>query len=340
MSSAKEKAEARRKAILSRGKDRLGKLTSSARGEEALYMPEDPPLAPLPTRSTLGQFVGEESSLPTPPSLSRTASSSSRSPNNDASSTTSSGFMGAGFGDNGPDPSIWSEEQQQQLLQALMGGAGVGSPNLFGGLNPPQQQQQRRIPSNSSDPSSQSPPDDPLAALMQSLGQPGAQSPAGTFPGFPPPPAPPKPKTLLQKLIPLIHILAAWILLGYFVLWREPAAFETQSHGAGGGDWWRRWAELGWKHPGDGWGVQALPFFYAFTTLAIALHSWRIFSGLDPVQPPMLLSFALPHLPAPLPSIILNGLKYIQIAGVFFDDLSAVVVALGLLVWIANWVAQ
>ena len=35
MSSAKEKAEARRKAILSRGKDRLGKLTSSARGEEA-----------------------------------------------------------------------------------------------------------------------------------------------------------------------------------------------------------------------------------------------------------------------------------------------------------------
>lgn len=60
----------------------------------------------------------------------------------------------------------------------------------------------------------------------------------------------------------------------------------------------------------------------------------------DPVQPPMLLSFALPYLPPPLPSIVLNGLKYIQIAGVLFDDLSAVVVALGFLVWIANWVAH
>lgn len=143
-----------------------------------------------------------------------------------------------------------------------MGGAGVGPAGLFGGLDRSQQQQQRRIPSGASDTSSQSPPDDPLAALMQSFNQPGAQSPLGAFSGFAPPqpPAPPKPKTLLQKLIPLIHILAAWILLAYFVLWREPAAFDAQSHGAGGasGDWWRRWAELGWKHPGDGWGVQAL----------------------------------------------------------------------------------
>ena len=54
----------------------------------------------------------------------------------------------------------------------------------------------------------------------------------------------------------------------------------------------------------------------------------------------MLLSFALPYLPPPIPSVILNGMKYIQIVGVLFDDLSAVIVALGLFVWIAGWVAQ
>ena len=114
---------------------------------------------------------------------------------------------------------------------------------------------------------------------MQSLTQPGAQTPGGgAFPGFvpPQPPAPPKPKTLLQKFIPIIHILAAWILLGYFVLWREPAAFELQSHGAGGAsaDWWRRWAELGWKNPGDGWGVQALVSFDQRSTLGQRMRTF------------------------------------------------------------------
>jgi len=41
MSSAAERAEARRKAILAKRGDRLAKLTTSARGEEGVYLSSD-----------------------------------------------------------------------------------------------------------------------------------------------------------------------------------------------------------------------------------------------------------------------------------------------------------
>lgn len=54
----------------------------------------------------------------------------------------------------------------------------------------------------------------------------------------------------------------------------------------------------------------------------------------------MLLSFVLPHLPPPIPSIIVNGLKYLQIGGVFFDDVAGLLVALGFLIWFSSWVVD
>ena len=61
----------------------------------------------------------------------------------------------------------------------------------------------------------------------------------------------------------------------------------------------------------------------------------------DAVQPPMLLSLALPHLPKPLPSIIMHGLGYMQLAGAILDDLAAAVVAIGFFIAVShlfqNW---
>ncbi|KAI0761161.1 hypothetical protein BD413DRAFT_591879 [Trametes elegans] len=333
MSDAKARAEARRKAILARGGDRLARITSSARGDEgATYMHDDPPLASLPNRPGLSDFVGETSAMPTPPTTStpnsRNVGGSARSP-----------FEAAGLGSGVPDPSVWSEEQQAQFMNALLGAAGRGGP------------EQPRLPSSSSSaapgasPASAPPlPEgDPMAALMSALQQGGGGAPPGfQFPGAGlAQSSPPKPKTFVQKLMPIIHVVAAWALLAYFVLWREPEAFDAKTHGAQPAESrWRRWAELSWKSPEDGWGVQTVPFFWAFTTLALVLHSWRIFTNLDPVQPPMLLAFALPHLPPPLRIIITNGLKYLQIGGVFFDDISALIVGVGFLIWAASWVSS
>ncbi|TBU56205.1 hypothetical protein BD310DRAFT_1040636 [Dichomitus squalens] len=346
MADAKARAEARRKAILARGGDRLARITTSARGEEATAYMKDAPS--LPSRTGLTDFVGETSDMPTPPASTPGSRNVSGAPASHASP-----LQAAGLGASAPDPSVWSEEQQQQFMNALIGAAASGRfPGAGAGVGALPEQPRPRAPSTASSttavaPSiagSPAPPltDDPMAALMNALQQGGAGTPPGfQFPGAGMAPAETvslKPKTLLQKLMPVIHIISAWALLAYFALWKEPEAYDAKTYGSRE-SLWRRWAELSWKSPEDGWGVQAVPFFWAFTTLALVLHSWRIFTRLDPIQPPMLLAFALPHLPSPLPAIITNGLKYLQIGGILFDDISALLVGIGLLVWIATWFA-
>lgn len=165
----------------------------------------------------------------------------------------------AGLGPNSappPDPSVWSEEQQKQFLSALMGGSPIPPP-------PSGQPQQFPLPPSNMTADGQS---DPLAALMASFGQ-QAPPPPGAAGKAPSPAAPP---TRVQRLMPLIHLLAVWALLAYFVLWKEPKAFSGvvgAAVGVGGGaeGRWARWADLGWRGTGvaasgftsvGGWAVQ------------------------------------------------------------------------------------
>ncbi|KAF9466894.1 hypothetical protein BDZ94DRAFT_1250047 [Collybia nuda] len=148
----------------------------------------------------------------------------------------------------------------------------------------------------------------------------------------------------MQKLMPFVHLGTMWCLLAYFVLYQEPKTHEAlggtnvESTGL-----WRRWAELGSGNSitdmAEVFKIQIVPFFWAFTTLQIVLHSLRIFSGFDAVQPPTLLALALPHLPPPLPSLIVNGMKYLQMGSLFLDDLSGLVVGIGLIVLFSGWFA-
>lgn len=59
----------------------------------------------------------------------------------------------------------------------------------------------------------------------------------------------------------------------------------------------------------------------------------------DPITPPMMLTMVLPMLPPQLSSIILNGLRYLQMFGILLDDLAAVLVAVGFVVFISGWIA-
>ncbi|KAJ4477850.1 hypothetical protein C8J55DRAFT_90027 [Lentinula edodes] len=337
--SAAARAEARRKAILSRGSDRLSKLATSARGDSPVYVHDDPP---LPSISRTSNFVGDETpTIPTPTGNSASRPTASSSVHSDASPLA------------GPDPSVWSNEQQQQLMQALLGGMGgmagmPGMPGLtgMGGVNPGQQ----AIGSSAIDPAFA---ENPLAAMLM-----GAQ--AGQNGGAPPfmPPgmgfgqAPDKhgngaqvksSPSLLQKLLPLVHLVALWTLLAYFVIYIEPrtqSVFADVSEVTSWSGIITKWAELAKRRPQgemiQGWSVAAVPFFWAFITLEIALYSIRIFYGFDAVQPPMLLAMALPHLPPPFPSIIINGMKYLQLGSILLDDLAILTVGIGFFIWIAG----
>jgi len=146
---------------------------------------------------------------------------------------------------NATDPSVWLPEQQQQFMQALMNASGASFPQTppFGEFRD----------------SSTPPMDNPLAALMgpqMGADGPGINSMFSPFgPGMdgkfkPVAVEPPKEKTKLQKLMPLLHLIAMWCLLAYFVLWAEPLAYTesvTEELGMNAVGMWRRWANLGQK---------------------------------------------------------------------------------------------
>ncbi|KAJ7652159.1 hypothetical protein DFH06DRAFT_1270430 [Mycena polygramma] len=347
--SAAARAEARRKAILSRGTDRLAKLTTSGRGEDAAYAPDvaDPPLPTFPAvaPTNLGSFVGEETTLPRPRSRVPSRTNASVNANGAAQADPTNPF-------GMPDPSAWSAEQQTQFLQALMGGGPPPTqPALTagrGGSPLPEGNPFAGMPGMENN---------PFAAMMAAAAGGGAGGGGGA--GFPPAvaegglagmmgkaPEVAPPKTLAQRLMPAVHLIAVWMLLLYFVIVREPAAHEVASAGAaepGGIGFAWRWRQLIGGGKGalgplaSAWGVQAVPFFWAFVTLELVLHSLRIFSGFDAFRPPMLLGLALPFLPPPIQSVIVHSMKYLQMGSMFFDDVAAVVVGVGLVIWLATW---
>ncbi|EAU93278.2 hypothetical protein CC1G_12184 [Coprinopsis cinerea okayama7 len=342
MSSASARAEARRRAILSRGSDRLAKLTTSARGEDApRYMSESTGI-----RSTSRTFLGEDTAdMPVPKPLTpdeSQASSSAPSASRSTTSTTTAtnpveAAAGLGLGRlPTPDPSVWSPEQQQQFMRALMGAAAM----------PPQGQGTGQTPLQSplGDPNapidpSLPPMDNPLAAMLfpQGPGFNPSKSPVQEA-------APPQPPSKFQRLMPLVHLLAMWCLLAYFIFYFEPKAYVEQAGFVDGANQWSRWANLIRTSPTAAtitkvFKVQLVPFFWAFLTLEVMLHSLRIFSKSDKIQPPTLLALALPHIPAPFPSIIINSLKYWRMLSLFLDDIAGLVVGLGFIIYFAGFLS-
>ena len=234
---AAARAAARRQAILHSRGDRLAKLTSSARGEDpgGVYAHDGSSLVsgdsssiltiqpwclsldpPLPTLgSGLENFVGERSTLPTPPA--------------DPPKTSPKANK-----DSYPENREWSSAQQQELLRALMGSAGAGQPDL------------QTLPSIATDPSVEpsATAEDHISTLLASLSG-GA---ANTIPNT----APPRPRTLTKKLLPVLHVVTMLAILVWFVIWKEPETFEAswlssmvKSEGGELNEFgWRRWARL------------------------------------------------------------------------------------------------
>jgi len=174
-------------------------------------------------------------------------------------------------------------------------------------------------------------PDDPLQAFMSYFAGAGTGKGEGSVPLSQPEA---KPKTLTQKSLPIIHVVSVWALVAFFIFWMEPEAFRAQNSAiVSSSTMLSRWARLATGSvEGSLWSVEVVPFFWAFVSLELALHSIRFFSGFDAVQLPMLLSLALPHLPKRLSTIIVHGLGYLRLAGAILDDLAAAMVAIGLFI--------
>ena len=126
------------------------------------YTSRCPPAAPLPGRIGLTDFVGETSDMPTPPAAATPQSSGTRAASMPAATSTSP-FSAAGLGSTEPDPSVWSSEQQQQFMSALLGAAASGRLPMDGAE---QQEARRRVASASS---AAHPPSAPLPPGLNEL---------------------------------------------------------------------------------------------------------------------------------------------------------------------------
>lgn len=190
---------------------------------------------------------------------------------------------------------MWSEAQQEQFMRALGAGSNRGSsePPLLSAGGPSQPAQRA---------GSEEPNMDLLHALMAAQQQrPGSPGSATAFSDTSSAVrVAPKPRSKVQKLLPLIHVISVWCLFVFFAAWREPVVHHENSPWQGGeSSFWARWARLSpqsIKTQGEAWQVQPVvrpcyipgfdriltmsqPFWGALATLELVLFSFRIFSG-------------------------------------------------------------
>ncbi|EUC65677.1 transmembrane protein, putative [Rhizoctonia solani AG-3 Rhs1AP] len=361
--AAKARAEARKKAILSGRTNRLAKLTSTARGEEAAaafireaeaqekaqalaqekaesQAQQNELALPGFRDSNLRDFVGESTPV--------TSFTPSPDPSRAATPSRVADVSARAREDSGLDspPPVWTPEQEA-LLRRIMGGpSGAGSPDA--GMT------------------------DPLAAMMSMFSSPGgplgdmlggmggtsvdgippalknlgmSSTMPSNIPMMPPMPQPesrlPASKPFLVRWLPLLHIIATVSLCIWFIVFGEPAAFASthwDESAPVSSSLWSRWAALARREP-ESLGIHPMPFILVFITLQLILHSLSIFYDSTPTGPTGILGMVVPHLPHPFPSVITHSMKYLKLGGILLDDLSIVIFILGVTVFISSFKA-
>ncbi|CAE6464234.1 unnamed protein product [Rhizoctonia solani] len=362
--AAKARAEARKKAILSGRTNRLAKLTSTARGEEAaaafireaeaqekaqtlaqaqveVQSQQNDLTLPGFRDSNLRDFVGESTPI--------TSLTPSPGPSRAATPSRVADVSNRAREDSGLDspPPVWTPEQEA-LLRRIMGGPpGAGSPDV--GMTDPLAAMMSMF----------SGPGGPLGDMLGGMGGKegdgippalknlgmGSNTPGNVsmMPPMPQPDSrPPRSKALLIRFLPLLHIIATVSLCVWFVVFGEPTAFASargDELASSSSSIWSRWAVLARREP-DSFGVHPMPFILVFITLQLILHSLSIFYDPTPIEPAGVLGMVIPHLPQPFPSIITHSMKYIKLGGILLDDLSIVIFILGITVFVSSFKAS
>lgn len=156
--------------------------------------------------------------------------------------------------DNEPPIDRQQEEMMRAMFQQLAQGGGL--PSMAPGLTPP----------GINTPSAQPPQaGDPFAMMLAQLAGQGDQTgPASLLnplagAGAPPNPMmqafqPPPPKSMFQKLAPLLHAVLAICMVLYFVFHFEPEIYSGRAEER---SVWERWASLA-RYSNDERGVQAV----------------------------------------------------------------------------------
>ncbi|KDN45106.1 hypothetical protein K437DRAFT_294667 [Tilletiaria anomala UBC 951] len=333
--AAKARREARKAKILGSGSDRLARITKTGRGAEAeaLY-PSNPPLSSASEAAAAASTARLATDDPDDVDISRLERpDGARAPIDDERMQT---LVGLGQQDMPQDPF-------QQMMMMMSGQLGSGAAESGGG------------PSGM--------PFDLNAMLGGAQGGGGGGS--GAMPNLsglfgPQGMVVPSPRSRLDKLFDLLH-LVAMLILGFITVsavFTQPSAEKSMviasSEGEGAQILWdeqaglQRWARLAYERPGD-WEthffaiaehlpLQGVPVFWLFMSIEILLQSARMLVLKDRPQSGSLLASLARQIPIPTLQIALRtGGRYLSLLTAFLDDLSVLVLVLGLTIMYSAW---
>ncbi|SCV71646.1 BQ2448_3234 [Microbotryum intermedium] len=324
------KAAARQAKLLAKSNERLAKITGAAKGEGRVISdaavgiaPRPMPSSPPPPRSLapLDDEDPAEVDLAAASINARANALAQLDPQQQAQFDEMFGGAGAAVGGApGADPFA-------QMMAQMMGGAAPGM-----GGDP-----------NATGPSPFGPGGANMFANLMNAQSGGA---GGGAPGQPGVSAfPPTPKTWLDRVFPLIHLVSMIALSVYAIVYVEPAKKFGQYGWMGIGSKidWAGWARLGATKPVQGRiagqvdqlagvGLSVVPLLWMFVSVELVLQTSRLFLLRNRAPAPSMLNSVLPLVSQFSPQlglIISTAVRYMTLVTVLLNDISVVVFCIG-----------
>ncbi|GAA5859022.1 hypothetical protein JCM8547_003971 [Rhodosporidiobolus lusitaniae] len=333
LSPAAKRAAERQARLLAKGQDRLNKITGAAKGEGRFVnetgasIPPRPPAVTNnpPAPSSLADVNNDDdpaeidlASAANPLSLLAGAGG----PTGAAGANPFAAFM-AGQGGEGGGAMPGGDMLSQMMAQMAAAQGGAGGADGKGTA--------------------------PGAGGLGAFG-PGGAGGAGGNPFMAPPPPP---RTFLDRVFPLVHILAMVGLAVYAVAILEPArrVAEYGWTGTESGIDWNAWGALLVNRPRE-YGAVAeaagfrqlaeVPLLWMFVSVELVLQTTRLFLIRNNSSPPGLLSSILPLLSQFSPQlgyILQTGVRYLDLLTTCLNDFAVLVFCIGVVVLVGRWKA-
>ncbi|EST08283.1 hypothetical protein PSEUBRA_002033 [Kalmanozyma brasiliensis GHG001] len=333
--AARLKREARKARILSKGSDRLARITNTGRGEGAsAYLKDNTPSMPSTPQSSSNAGLPRAAVADDDDPLEVDISTlPMRGPPRGEDATNPFAMFGGGEGAGQQDP-------MQALMAMMQGGGGMGGMGGSGGPG---------MGADGQPDTSGLPPQ--LAAMMQQF---GAGGPGG--PGLAPQMTATRTKSVSERAFDLLQ---AVLVLALAVLAAKSSLFDFDRSSvvpdavtdtfekispSSASSTLRRWARLGYQKPSvEEWATlsptatsflptsTALPLFWIFLSLELLLQAARIaiFSRKTPA-PPSLLSTLTAMLPIPNLHLVISLIsKYLALVNALVTDVCLLVFVFG-----------
>ncbi|GAA5823801.1 hypothetical protein JCM11251_003298 [Rhodosporidiobolus azoricus] len=317
LSPAAARAAARREKLLAKGKDRLDKITGTVKGEgrfvnESAGIPPRAPAAATTAAPPAPKSLADVNTDDDPAEIDLASNPLSLLTGAGGAGAAQNPFAAFGGGEGGAPGGDMFSQMMAQMAQQAGGAGGEGAAN-------------------------------PFAA---NAGGAGGAPMANPFLQPPPPP-----RTFLDRVFPLIHLLAMVGLAVYAVVFLEPARRITEYGwtGTDSGIDWSAWGALLSVKPKD-YGAAAhavgfrqlaeVPLLWLFISIELVLQTSRLFLVRNRPSPPGLLSSVLPLLSQFSPQLgmlIQTGFKYLDLFSTCLNDLAVLIFCIGMVVIVGRY---